>query len=1217
MSAVGVLAAVVLGVSVALLAAKIVRWRVWLLPRRALVVLALVAALATLQAQKGGGPMRSAPEPGGDATSAPVMEESVRVVTNLCCTAINVFSNAVELVYAWPEDYFAAGDILDLFASTNLAAPCEWSWCVDHSIAEGETNWTEQVDLADFAAGTNPPPAALFFKAALRVVPDDLRDSDRDGLPDVYEFHNGTHPYVPDYESAPKITVGAARSLVDALRATTAYSIVEVETGNYSGSGWDGVTLPPHPVMITTAAGYAVIESRNFSAFFLPHASSENTVVRNLYLDLVARSGLQVGFWCGGNLPWDGSAASATFENIYVRMPNPDVAYYGWIFYRHSDRPGVLDGITVNASGATRAFGVFAIDPPPLEISRGTFAHFPPNGPGCPSCGVLTRMSAENFGGVTGTVSVVLADSVFDESFVDAVPFARQGNDTNVFWQIENCLMPRLPPYAADATNNLAVADAELAWFGHPTADTPTSPWGNWGALPPLSPGDADSDADGYTDYDEVYVHGTNPFSRDTDNDGRDDMDELREGTDPTDPHSFVQHLTVTVTNTTDLVHVTNYVAWGYQQTGWETSGLWSFAGRWATNCYVDASSQGAVYVKGFRDLNRNGVFDAEWDILLVKKIPYGSVARVDFAFGDVDGDGVADDVERMEGTDPYDGKSFQFHKAIDLENSDVVSSCTNYVIVSDSEIGWQNVHSVTSFVGKTCNLTMDFVTTSGKMFVWCLRDFSGNGVYDSTADVFYEKMLQSQDNRSIGKVVIQIGDRDGDKILDSEELTDHTMCTDSRNYAFNLNVTYKNVFCTTNPLSAEVCLGTNRVVGPIALTANAWICDVGHLVVSNRETVIAYFWDDANSNGVRDASETAATNRITVTGHEMNEVRRVPLGGFDKDGDGMLDYWEDTWGLDSTDSTDVHSDLDEDGLINLHEYWAGTNPQVPDGSNTLLSVCARSIDGRISVNVNSQGRMAKFLDYRPSNGGGYIGKFIVNTNCWIHDVDTSCASMWNSFPWPGEFRKAGTLISPRHMIFAKHFPATTNQIVCFMGVDGVSYTNMVVAISNIDDNIDIQLALLKDEMPTNVVTPAYLLPTNFYDYVGTGRMLPVLKFDYDEYAAVLESKSTFPDMFQISSFEQSITFDKPKEGIRLNYYDHIVVGDSGNPVFLLVGNKAVLLGCFHSGYISDGDSSYQGGTVPFVTRYAEDIQRIMDGLCPGYSLRFLDCSGFDRLSME
>ena len=73
MSAVGVLAAVVLGVSGVLLAAKIVRWRVWLLPRRALVVLALVAALATLQAQKGGGPMRSAPVPGGDATSAPVM----------------------------------------------------------------------------------------------------------------------------------------------------------------------------------------------------------------------------------------------------------------------------------------------------------------------------------------------------------------------------------------------------------------------------------------------------------------------------------------------------------------------------------------------------------------------------------------------------------------------------------------------------------------------------------------------------------------------------------------------------------------------------------------------------------------------------------------------------------------------------------------------------------------------------------------------------------------------------------------------------------------------------------------------------------------------------------------------------------------------------------------------------------------------------------------
>ena len=64
-------------------------------------------------------------------------------------------------------------------------------------------------------------------------------------------------------------------------------------------------------------------------------------------------------------------------------------------------------------------------------------------------------------------------------------------------------------------------------------------------------------------------------------------------------------------------------------------------------------------------------------------------------------------------------------------------------------------------------------------------------------------------------------------------------------------------------------------------------------------------------------------------------------------------------------------TDSDGDGLINLHEYWAGTNPLVPDGSNTLLSVMSRSVDDRLTADPT--GRIGKF---RPEAYG-----LLLNTN--------------------------------------------------------------------------------------------------------------------------------------------------------------------------------------------------------------------------------------------
>ena len=64
----------------------------------------------------------------------------------------------------------------------------------------------------------------------------------------------------------------------------------------------------------------------------------------------------------------------------------------------------------------------------------------------------------------------------------------------------------------------------------------------------------------------------------------------------------------------------------------------------------------------------------------------------------------------------------------------------------------------------------------------------------------------------------------------------------------------------------------------------------------------------------------------------------------FDQDGDGMDDLWEDANGLDCTDPSDGATDLDDDGVSNLGEYRAGTDPNLRDtngdGISDLFSMC-------------------------------------------------------------------------------------------------------------------------------------------------------------------------------------------------------------------------------------------------------------------------------------
>ncbi|MBQ3289463.1 MAG: hypothetical protein IJH50_08665 [Kiritimatiellae bacterium] len=596
-----------------------------------------------------------------------------------------------------------------------------------------------------------------------------------------------------------------------------------------------------------------------------------------------------------------------------------------------------------------------------------------------------------------------------------------------------------------------------------------------------------DSDGDGLSDYDEIFVQNTDPWLSDSDCDGVTDSQEVDEGTDPCSIVSFLRHVTVVVTADDTLAGVTNYVAWGVAAHGWETNSMAMFSGPQGSNEFLVANSSEDVYAKAYRDMNRNGIYDQGADILLVQAIPASATPCIRLAFGDVDGDGVSDIQERLDGTDPYDAGNFHLVCIVVFFNSDGAASVTNYGACG-MDAGWTSAGAV-AFV-ETVVVDVDEVVTNGFTYAKCLRDFNADGEHSEGDDVLYVFKLMRTDN---GKTVtVAIGDRDGDGLQDGEEIADETDPENALNYCLNLTLVEKGVFSTTNSLTVEIKADGQTVYGPELATNRTWEADAGHVVVTNGG-IYAYFWDDANSNGVRDTEEVYVSQRLIPNGHDNSITNTLPKGMFDRDGDGILDWWEVLHvdaGLSPINAADAWLDPDGDGLINLHEYWADCNPFVPDGSNTVLSVMARSVDDRLTM--SSTGRIMKFSD----NLYGYT----LNTNCWAYGIDTSCASPRNS--WYGSC-KAGTAVTRRHIVLANHYPLRIGDHLSFLGTNDVSYSRTIIATSRVADT-DIFVCLLGSDLPESV-NPAKLLPQNYQNYIGTGRGIPGLMFDCCERAIVSE----------------------------------------------------------------------------------------------------------------
>jgi len=274
-------------------------------------------------------------------------------------------------------------------------------------------------------------------------------------------------------------------------------------------------------------------------------------------------------------------------------------------------------------------------------------------------------------------------------------------------------------------------------------------------------------------------------------------------------------------------------------------------------------------------------------------------------------------------------------------------------------------------------------------------------------------------------------------------------------------------------------------------------------------------------------------------------------------------------------------------------QFWIedAAGPAGLSASNALSCTTLESLFGEMSdsfdARIQTAGPPATALPiYSTQDFVNQI--FVRNTNCWAAGLDLTGISPWNQAY--AQFR-AGTLVSPRHVIFARHYPLSTtpgNNEIVFVTEQGVTVTRHVVAVAYPAG--DSGVGVLDADVPVGI-SFYKILPGNWRDYLTQTANLPMLHLDQQEKALVR-------DMRNVPVGNLKVSHKTPTDPVRLQYSEELIGGDSGNPAFVLVGAELVVV-----------LTHYTAINGPFYTEIRAQVNQAMTQLGGGYQLTEIDLS--------
>ena len=238
------------------------------------------------------------------------------------------------------------------------------------------------------------------------------------------------------------------------------------------------------------------------------------------------------------------------------------------------------------------------------------------------------------------------------------------------------------------------------------------------------------------------------------------------------------------------------------------------------------------------------------------------------------------------------------------------------------------------------------------------------------------------------------------------------------------------------------------------------------------------------------------------------------------------------------------------------------------------------------------------------------------NTDCWAHSLSSvlTSNSPWNSNSNSGQ--KAGALISPRHIMFATHYQISTGSTIRFVKMDGTVVDRVLenkIQLPNYENHYpDITIGLLDYDVDEGI-SFAKVLPQNIASYLPTlysGDVsvprIPAIFIDQEEKALIedwYKDEYWVPGGKLVSGY--FIWLIKSTDSTRVNYYESVIGGDSGSPVYTIINGEAVLLTV----------TTYNNGFGTSIRHNYAAINTVMEQLGGGYQLTDVDLSSFPTYS--
>lgn len=255
---------------------------------------------------------------------------------------------------------------------------------------------------------------------------------------------------------------------------------------------------------------------------------------------------------------------------------------------------------------------------------------------------------------------------------------------------------------------------------------------------------------------------------------------------------------------------------------------------------------------------------------------------------------------------------------------------------------------------------------------------------------------------------------------------------------------------------------------------------------------------------------------------------------------------------------------------------------------------CSDAIDLRIAgKNKATHGNIFSTQDHLASI-------YVRNPNCWAYGLDLTSISPFNS---QVHNRVGGTLITPRHFVFAVHFEILPGNTIRFVTQNNEiverTVTHTIYHPSYTPYFPDIAIGVLDNDVPSSI-TFAKVLPSDWERYISPDvKDIPVLALDQEEKALVTE----------LYTMETSVVMTYPTKLERLTFFESLIDGDSGNPCFLIINGELVILTVWTFGLAGAGTS---------IAYHQTDMNSMIEtldssaGINTGYTVSPIDLSRFN-----